>query len=118
MSAGNRPNPRRCNFVEVIPCTVMYRLKVTSAKVSAPINDRREDNVQLALLPIIARHNPTHELIEQRHRERGVSMTRTPNHSLGDQLISCRSERGDFSPQTLGHVAGTMRTRPDVRHRA
>ncbi len=43
------------------------------------------------LSPLVTRHDPPHELIEQRHRERGVPMEGTVDHPLRDQLGSGRS---------------------------
>jgi hypothetical protein len=54
--------------------------------------------------PIGSRHDPAHELVEQRHRECRVSMARTPDHSLGDQQASGRAERRDLPPELLSDV--------------
>ena len=43
----------------------------------------RKPNVSL-IIPVVARHNAVHELVEQRHREGGVTVTWTPDHSFGD----------------------------------
>lgn len=59
-----------------------------------------------------------HELIEQRHGERGVAMIGTPDHPLGDELASGRSQRIDFAIQEDRDISGTMRSRPQLGHRA
>jgi len=63
-----------------------------------PARSGDPDPASLRSLPVIARHDPAHELVEQRHGERGVAVARTPDHALGDELASCRAERGDISP--------------------
>ena len=48
--------------------------------------------VEGSVLPIVTWHDALHELIEQRHRERRVAVTRTPDHALDNQLTAGRTE--------------------------
>ena len=40
--------------------------------------------IKLAFFPFIARHDPSHEFIKQRHGERCISMIGAPNHPALD----------------------------------
>src|SRR5262249_8246666 len=68
--------------------------------------------------PVVARHDSAHEFIEQRDGESCITVTRTPNHALCDQLTSRRAEGSHLSAQLVRNDARPMRTRSELRHGA
>ena len=66
--------------------------------------------------PVLVRHDPPHERIEQRHSECRITVIRTPDHALCDELVARGAERGHLAVKALGNVARAMRSRPEFRH--
>src|SRR5690606_31520471 len=62
--------------------------------------------------PRVPRHDPLHELIEERNGERGISMRGAPHHALADDLSSCGSKGRNLAAKDGGDIAGAVRSRP------
>src|SRR5262249_46996816 len=58
-----------------------------------------------------------HELIEERDRERSISMGRAVDHAFRNQFTSHRGYAGYAFPKSLRDVSGAMRSGTEVRHR-
>jgi hypothetical protein len=46
------------------------------------------DNPDSLNYPLVARHHPLHELVEQGHGKCRIAMAGAPDHALGDQLTA------------------------------
>lgn len=66
--------------------------------------------------PFIARHDPFHELVEQRHCECRVPVIGAPDHAFGNELIPRRSQASYLAIELLRYVSRTMRAWPEFSH--
>lgn len=62
-------------------------------------------------------HDSRHEPVEERHRERGISMGRAVDHAFGNQLAPHGGYAGYAFPKSLRDISGAMRTGTEFRHR-
>ena len=68
--------------------------------------------------PVGTRHDSTHELIEKRHGKCGIPVIRAPTHSLGNELITCRTQGSHATLQARRNITRAMRPRSQLGHRA
>jgi hypothetical protein len=60
---------------------------------------------------VIAWHDPLHEFVKKRYRERGVAMIWTPDHAFAGQATSERCDGLDSTALTVGNLARAVRPR-------
>ena len=62
------------------------------------------------------RHDPLHEVVEERYGERRVAVGRAVDHALGDERVAYGSDRRDFPIQDVGDIARSVGPGPELRH--
>ena len=67
--------------------------------------------------PAVTRHDSPHESVKARHREAGIAVGGTPDHSLRNQFAADRAKRGDGASQFTRDLAGAMWPRTQCGHR-
>ena len=63
-------------------------------------------------------HLPLHEFVEQGYGKSRFAVALTPNHALVDQLLPHRCDGCSLDAKRGCDVAGLVRTRSELRHRA
>ena len=68
--------------------------------------------IRNGLSPIVPRHDPPHERVEHRHRERRIAVAGAPDHALGNEQAARWRKRGNNRPVTRRDVSRAVRPRP------